>query len=206
MPIWPFTGDNTMHKSLVLSLICVISASNLFAGEDNSKTVLFVNLGMSAALAPEEFDETKKPGLNLGFELGYEITPKIVPGFFVSLDKFELSHIGSKLRGDLFAFCYGLNLRLYSMLRTTETRPYLTVGFGYVRFAGEASYSQNDGRGIDFNRWVGDETAELIAVGGGFDFYLSGNTSFFVDARCNLALADNEKIVFLPIRLGLAFY
>jgi hypothetical protein len=161
---------------------------------------------MSAALAPEEFDETKNPGLNLGFELSYEITPKIVPGFFYSLNKFELSHFRSKLRGDLFAFCYGLNLRLYSMLRTTATRPYLTVGFGYVGFAGEASYSLDDGRGIDFNRWIGDETAELIAVGGGFDFYFSGSTSFFIDVKYSVAFADSEKIVFLPIRLGLAFY
>jgi outer membrane protein W len=195
-----------MKRLIIITAVIFVTVTRLSAGEDGSRTAIFVNLGMSGALTPDEFDKTDAPGLNTGCEFGYRISPRIISTLFFHLNKFELNASGSRLTGKLIDYAYGFNFRFYPNRRSSEARPYLLIGFGYTTFRGFARYSLGDGRHVDFTDWAGDETAETVTVAGGLEVCLSNATCLFADVGYRTAFAENQRISFLPIRLGLAFY
>jgi len=173
--------------------------------------------GFSKPGTPSDFQKNWRSGYSLGAGLGRTVTPRLQTHLNFDYSNYALDDRNYMQSQDLvsaetvieggtisIATLY-LDLKyLYPTPAVKNVTPYLVAGAGLFYLHNEEMrvYSGIE----DVIHEASNEAALGAGLGIGFNIYVEGVTSLFVEVRFNLGLTETETTVILPIKLGFSIH
>lgn len=169
------------------------------SAEKKSGTVT-VAAGISAPISPHAITSNYGIGANIGFGLGYELSP------FLELEpRVYFSSFPHEDDESFKAFELGADWRMFTQEHGPEQlAPYFILGLGLSYL----SYSNGQdlwGDQFDQGSKTGTETNFSLNLGLGLDHPIRPGYGFFIDIRYAINFGDYDQISYIPIRFGFKF-
>ena len=167
--------------------------------QEEKKTELYFNTGLSFPAQYREFSKNFSLGYNFGSGLGYEFSQGLTLSLNFDYNKFFYQEDTPTEDNSIHIFSISGNLKV--ALITQSTSPsfyrfnyYLISGIGFSRFATSTKSTQ----------LVGFETQSTFAIlfGAGFDATVTETSSLFLESKFGMNIAKGKNVNYIPLKIG----
>ena len=185
--------------ALIVLTICLISAT--MWSQEEKKVELYVNTGLSfpsqIPFQTREFSNNFNLGYIFGGGLGYEFYPGVSLICNFDYNKFFYKEDTPIEDNSISIFSVSGNLKATLYTQSNSTFIYIIYGIGFSRFTTSTLST----------RLVGPETQSTFAFlfGAGFDATVTETSSFFMESKYGISIANCKEVGYIPLKLGVKF-
>jgi len=207
-----------MKYGTLITLLFLVNIHSALGqqAETNAKSAEFYfNSGISVPKSHNNFAEFYDKSFNVGFGIGYDLSPSFLICFELAYNNFRLdgerfinSHEnlkGTASEGDeaIYSFTVGTKARLSTS--NDNIRPYLKVNFGFMHRKYEDLYVEAFDPDTSFVLPEDFDTSIMLHFGVGIDIKITKEFYLFGEAKLNHAFTKEESTQYIPLKVGILY-